>query len=113
MFGGLNWKPLENDAPFGSTPAASPFSLPDVPSLPPVGGAAKSGASAIKQAATAAGITGGTIAPGATTGNPSVATGAGVLNSWFARGVIVVLGFVFVAVGLSQFGVVGNLLDRR
>jgi hypothetical protein len=74
-----------------------------LPSLPDLGGSATKGADTIANAAKSAGITGGTITPSATTGNPSVATGASVANNWFVRGTVVVLGFVFVAVGLSQF----------
>lgn len=73
--------------------------------LPAIGGSAATGAPSIAAAATSAGITGGSIPPAATTGNPAATTGAGVANSWFARGAIVILGFVFVAVGLSQFGI--------
>lgn len=69
--------------------------------LPNIGGSAA--LTSIPQAAAAAGITGGGIPPAATTGSPSATTGASAANSWFVRGVIVILGFIFVAVGLSQF----------
>jgi hypothetical protein len=62
----------------------------------------------IPQASAAAGITGGSVPPAATTGTAS----PNVANSWFTRAVIVILGFVFVAVGLSQFGVVQRLGGR-
>jgi hypothetical protein len=77
--------------------------------LPSIGGSAGTAAGAsIPQAAAAAGITGGATPPAATTGTPS-ASGTSSLNNWFTRAVIVILGFVFVAVGLSQFGVVQKL----
>jgi hypothetical protein len=76
--------------------------MPELPKLD-AGGSATRGFSEISAAAKSAGITGGTIAPSATTGSTSVATGASVANNWFVRGTVVVLGFVFVAVGLSQF----------
>lgn len=81
---------------FGQVPGSLP-ALPDVPSLPAVGGAAGSPLPAI---AASAGITGGATPPVSTTG--TAATGPS--SNWFARGVVVILGFVFVAVGLSQFG---------
>lgn len=112
IFGGMSFQPLGWDAPTGSTPAATGggLSLPDVPALPSIGGSAGSAASGtIQQAATAAGITGGAVPPAATTGSTTASTGASVANSWFIRGTIVILGFVFVAVGLSQFGVVQKL----
>src|SRR3989304_3959645 len=90
MFGGLGWKPLDNDAPFGSRPANT---LPDMPTLPNIGGSAGQGAANIKAAADKAGITGGSIAPGATTGNPNATTGASVAANYFTRAVIVILGF--------------------
>lgn len=67
-------------------------------SLPAVGGAP----TGIPQAAASGGITGGATPPAATTGTTSGAT----VNNWFVRAIIVILGFIFVAVGLSQFGIV-------
>lgn len=79
--------------------------IPNEPQLASVGGVAQKGGSIIAKAAKDAGITGGTIAPDATTGKPGATTNApGAATNWVARGSIVVLGFVFVAVGLSQFG---------
>lgn len=88
-------------------PSSFNAGLPNTPSVPAVGGTLASGANGIASAAASAGITGGATPPAATTGTP--ANTAGVANSWFARGAIVILGFVFVAVGLSQFGVVQKI----
>lgn len=86
----------------GQTPAPS-FSLPSFTgeTLPsPIGGGA--GSPGVASAANASGVSG--APPTATTGNANAATGQGTANNWFARATIVILGFVFVAVGLSQFG---------
>lgn len=85
----------------------SGLGLPSTPTVPAVGGTLAQGSQGIANAANAAGITGGGTPPASTTG--TTANTAGVANSWFARGAIVILGFVFVAVGLSQFGVVQRL----
>lgn len=94
-------------AQFGDITTGNNFSLADqAAGVPAVGGAASTSAPSIASAASSAGITGGSIPPAATTGATNATTGAaGVANSWFARGAIVILGFVFVAVGLSQFGI--------
>lgn len=69
--------------------------------LPGIGGPAAGTA----PAAASAGVSGAGTPPAATTG--SVA--GSPANNWFVRGVVVILGFIFVAVGLSQFGVVQKL----
>lgn len=94
-----------NSTTFNYGTGSGDLRLPSSSSLPSVGGSAATGAGSIQAAAQSAGISGGTITPAATTGSPSATTGASVANSWFARGAIVILGFVFVAAGLSQFGV--------
>lgn len=68
--------------------------------LPNVGGVAS--LNGIPQAASAAGIQGAGIPPSATTGSVSATTG-GSASDWFTRAVVVILGFIFVAVGLTQF----------
>lgn len=60
------------------------------------------GSDTIASAAASAGITGGSTPPASTTGS-SDASGSSA-NNWFVRAVIVVLGFIFVGVGLAQFG---------
>lgn len=75
--------------------------------LPNIGGSAA--LSSIPAAAKAAGITGGGTPPSATTGNVNATTGS-VASSWFARAVVVILGFIFVAVGLSQFNTGQNVV---
>lgn len=96
---------------FGQTPApASPFTAANfdpasfAPSTvpAPIGGAA--GVPNLSQAAAASGISGGGTPPSTTTGSVDAAVGSSVAQNWFARAVIVILGFVFVAVGLAQFG---------
>lgn len=101
-----------NDTTFNVGTGSGDLTLPTVPSLPSVGGTASRGGASIAQAAQSAGITGGSMPPAATTGNPAAATGASVANNWFARAAIVILGFVFVAVGLSQFGVLQKITPR-
>lgn len=76
----------------GQPPTGNALSGIPLPPLPSVGGAAA-----------ATGITGGAIPPSSTTGSTTGSTA----NNWFVRAVIVILGFVFVAVGLSQFGAFG------
>lgn len=90
-----------------SAQGQAPVTLPNSSTLPNVGGAGSAAFQGVAGAASAAGITGGSIPPAATTGTTSNTSGA--LNNWFVRAVIVILGFVFVAVGLSQFGVVQKL----
>lgn len=93
---------LQGNLTSGQGQAPTSNALSDV-SLPAIGGSAASAAGAtLPQAAAAVGITGGATPPASTTGTTAEAS----LSSWFTRAVIVILGFVFVAVGLSQFGVV-------
>jgi hypothetical protein len=87
-----NFVPAQNSA---SSPS---FGLSGS-SLPAIGGP-QAGTSS---AAASSGISGAGTPPASTTGSTS---GATIANSWFVRAVIVILGFIFVAVGLSQFGVV-------
>lgn len=117
IFGGLNFQPLGWDAPTSSQPdASSPLSLPTLPSLasevPAIGGSVAQGAAGLSSAASAAGITGGSVAPAATTGSTTAATGATVAGNWFARIALGLLGLIFIAVGISQFGGAKMVLEK-
>lgn len=130
MFGGLNYQPLGWDAPTGSQPAQSSGSsdwstIPDylaglpssfAPSQTSQGTVVTSQGGATGSAGVA-----GTGAPAYAIGTPSNAaagsqpapsTGiqSGSLGDYFLRGVIIVLGFIFVAIGLNMFrpGIVPN-----
>lgn len=94
--------------PLGGS-GGSGFSLPSTSSLPSIGGSAATGAPSIQTAAASAGITGGSIPPSATTGAPGTTTGGTAANNWFARAGVVILGFIFVAEGLHQFGIVPSV----
>lgn len=113
IFGGLSSAPISFNPTFGSTPATTQTAeLPGTATTPSVGGAGSAAFQGIPGAASAAGITGGSVPPASTTGSTAGAGGASTLNNWFVRAVIVILGFVFVAVGLSQFGVVQRGIGR-
>lgn len=77
---------------YGQAPSSNTL---DSITLPPIGGPAT---------AAAAGVTGAATPPASTTGNVNPTAAA---SNWFVRGVVVILGFIFVAVGLSQFGAFG------
>jgi hypothetical protein len=96
----------------GQVPSENSLTSPsfglNAPTVPAIGGGSSAGAASIGQAATSAGIS-TPAAPTGTTGS----TSASPANNWFVRAVIVILGFIFVAVGLSQFGVVQRGLGER
>lgn len=111
-FGGLNFQPVDWGAPFGSQPANPLPALPSTfapsstsagPVITSQGGAGSSGPNV-----------GGTFAPTNTIGTPSNAQAtaqpqpasglsSGSIADYFVRAVIVILGFIFVAIGLNMF----------
>lgn len=115
MFGGLTFQPLGSDAPWG-TQAAVPFS--DIPAIPQISNgfapSQTSSGNVVVSSGTAAGSAGvaATGAPysvgpvnASVTPQPQASSGvaSGTLADYFLRGVIIVLGFIFVAIGLNMF----------
>lgn len=129
IFGGLNFQPLGWGAPTGPQPANP---LPSLPSLPQLGAPSQTTAGNVVTSQGSASGLGGISAPpnGAPTnavGTPSNAsagaqpqsTGSSWLPDWLSQGsigdfflrvLIVILGFIFVAIGLNMFkpGIVPN-----
>lgn len=94
MFGGLNWKPLDNDAPFGPpAPAMSGTTLSTASNT------LKETGTALASAGKSAGIKGASIVDTST----GAAGGSNAIGGLLTRAVVVILGFVFVAVGLTMF----------
>src|SRR5882724_11984101 len=99
---GANGKLLGNlTSSFGVTPSIP--SLNSLPSLPSLTGIQ----------------TASNVSPGQTTGTPQAPASADtketVVSQYFVRTVIIILGFIFVAVGLTMFGArtaVGNEVIR-
>lgn len=102
MFGGLTFKPLDFAGEFGPKPAAkNPFD--------DAFDQFNSAKTAIGKVSAGSGITGSTI-KGASDAGVVANAGGGILGSSgtglgnvLIRGVVVVLGFIFVAVGLTMF----------
>lgn len=114
MFGGMSFQPLGWGADFGSTPAQTPAISP-APGLPgsTLNTGIQSGGSVAGGGGPPVGITGATVgipgpstasAPAATT--PAATSGSsgpfGLPVDWFPRLVLIVLGMIFVAVGLKM-----------
>jgi len=116
IFGGLDFQPLEGpQAPWGTTPATQP-SISPVPGLP--GSTLFTGPSSTGSAAQPSGVfpTGapqGQVTPSAASSPPSASAGTssaasgflGLPSDWFYRAIVIILGFIFVALGLRMFGV--------
>lgn len=122
MFGGLNFQPIDWNAPTGSQPANTQpqdwTTIPAIPQLP--GKTFAPSATTQGPVITSSGgtSTGGSVSPNGSPinaqGTPSNASAAtqpqpgqsiqsGSLADYFLRGVIIVLGFIFVAIGLNMF----------
>lgn len=98
IFGGMNFAPIDFNPTFGSTPAAPSFGLDD-------------GAKAISSASTSLNnVSPASNFPAATSvAAPSLGTSGAsktsgsVVADFFSRAVVIILGFIFVAVGLLMF----------
>lgn len=117
IFGGLNFRPI--DWPDFTTPSAVPqlpsiinstASWPGAQTLHSSGGASTGAAVAANGAPSyAIGAPSKTQVGGDTSSSGLV---AGSIADYFARGVIIILGFIFVAVGLHMFGLPVPVVDR-
>jgi hypothetical protein len=129
-FGGLDFQPLGWGSPVGSQPAST---LPSLPST--FAPSATSGGNVVASQGSAGGYGGTSAAPtlalpgsngaasnaaptnAASSAQPgagsSIATGS--IADYFARTVIVILGFIFIAVGLNMFrpGLIPNPVKMR
>lgn len=90
VFDGLTGKMLGNQTSIQGVTNAIP-SIASLPPLPPIPGVQ----------------TASNVSPGQTTGQPTApatSTPTDAISQYFVRAVVIILGFIFVAVGLTLFG---------